>query len=108
MNNWQMEFDWEIDRARSARARGNEGQARVCARRAAGIAVREYCSRSGISITSASALDLLRQIASSADLNPAARTIAAHLLLRVDEEFKLPPEIDLIEEAIKLRDEMRG
>ena len=37
----------EFERAASARRKGNEGQARVCARRAAGIAIREYLIRRG-------------------------------------------------------------
>ena len=39
---WQAEIQAELEKAQQARARGNEGQARVCARRAAGIAAREY------------------------------------------------------------------
>ena len=38
---WQIKIKAEFDKAEQARARGNEGQARVCARRAAGIAARE-------------------------------------------------------------------
>ena len=34
---WQKDVDAEFEKAAQARARGNEGQARVCARRAAGI-----------------------------------------------------------------------
>jgi hypothetical protein len=40
------------------RARGNEGQARVCARRAAGAVLREYFQRRGLPVRSPSAYDL--------------------------------------------------
>ena len=40
--NWQLNIEAEFEKAEQARRRGNEGQARVCARRAAGIAIREY------------------------------------------------------------------
>ncbi len=46
--------------ALAARGRGNEGQARVCARRAAGVAVREYFLRLGIPIVNPGAYDLLQ------------------------------------------------
>jgi len=40
--NPQAQIDAEFKHAEQARSRGNEGQARVCARRAVGIAAREY------------------------------------------------------------------
>ena len=42
MADWQEKLNLEFQRAEDARAKNNEGQARVCARRAAGIAIREY------------------------------------------------------------------
>lgn len=57
--NFQEQIEQEFALAEQARARGNEGQARVCARRAAGIAIREYLTRRGIRPPSASAYDLL-------------------------------------------------
>jgi hypothetical protein len=95
----QAEIQAELERAEQARARGNEGQARVCARRAAGIATREYLTRQGIRPPSVSAYDLLNQLKSDPRLSPDLRTIAEHLTLRVNEEFKLPVEADLIAEA---------
>lgn len=83
---------------------GNEGQARVCARRAAGIAIREYLIRSGIRPPSRSAHDLLNLIKESAALPPDLRRIADHLTLRVTEEFKLPIEADLVAESRSLCD----
>ena len=91
----QMEFD----RATRARERGNEGQARVCARRAAGIAIREYLTRQGIRHPSASAYDLLNLIKDDPHLSSDLKQIAEHLTLRVTEEFKLPIDADLIAEA---------
>jgi hypothetical protein len=95
----QTEINAEIEKAEQARARGNEGQARVCARRAAGIAVREYLTRQGIRPPSVSAYDLLNLLKDDPRLAPDLRRIADHLTLRVTEEFKLPVDADLIEEA---------
>ena len=89
----------EFDRAVQARARGNEGQARVCARRAAGIAIREYLTRQAIRPPSSSAYDLLNLIKDDPDLSSDLKQIADHLTLRVTEEFKLPVDADLIAEA---------
>lgn len=99
MSDWKVEMQTEFDRAVQARARGNEGQARVCARRAAGIAIREYLTRQAIRPPSTSAYDLLNLIKDDARLSPDLKRIADHLTLRVTEEFKLPVNADLIAEA---------
>jgi hypothetical protein len=96
---WQTQVESEFEKAEQARARGNEGQARVCARRAAGIAVREYLTRQGIRPPSVSAYDLLNFLKEDPHLSDDLRVIANHLTLRVNEEFKLPVEADLIAEA---------
>ncbi len=96
---WQAEIKAEFEKAEQARRRGNEGQARVCARRAAGLAVREYLTRQGIRPPSVSAYDLLNRLKEDPHLSPALRRIADHLTLRVTEEFKLPVNADLVAEA---------
>ena len=92
----------EFERAAQARAKGNEGQARVCARRAAGIAIREYFTRSGVRIPTASAYDLLNMLKEDAHLPAEMKTIVEHLTARVTEEFKLPVDADLVAEAREL------
>jgi HEPN domain-containing protein len=96
---WQSEINAEFEKAEQARTRGNEGQARVCARRAAGIAVREYLTRQGIRPPSLSAYDLLNLLKDDPRLAPDLQRIAEHLTLRVTEEFKLPVNADLVAEA---------
>ena len=98
---FNAEIASEIERAEQARRSGNEGQARVCARRAAGIAIREYLHRKGITPPSISAIDLLNLIKDEPQLSPGLKLIADHLTLRVNKEFKLPVEADLIAEARK-------
>ena len=94
-------MDSEFEKAEQARARGNEGQARVCARRAAGLAIREYLTRRGIRPRSVSAYDLLNLLKDDSSLSPDLKLIADHLTLRVTEEFKLPVDADLVVEAKK-------
>ncbi len=98
---WQKQIEAEFEKAEEARARGNEGQARVCARRAAGIAVREYLLRKGIRPPSVSAYDLLNQLKTDPNLSADLRRIAEHLTLRVTEELKLPVNADLVAESRK-------
>jgi len=106
MSDWQEKIDIEFQRAEKARANKNEGQARVCARRAAGIAVREYLTRKGTPPRTASAYDLINLLKDDPLLSPDLKLIADHLTLRVTEEFKLPVDADLIAEARTLCDEL--
>jgi HEPN domain-containing protein len=104
MTDWKEKLQKEFERAESARARGNEGQARVCARRAAGIAIREYYARRGQHVRIPSAYDLLQMLADEPQISPEIRQTAEYLTLRVNEEFKLPVDVDLLVEARKLCD----
>lgn len=101
MKDWKSEIQAEFERAEQARTRGNEGQARVCARRAAGIAAREYFARRGEKVNIPSAYDLLNRLAGDPSLSSELRQSARYLTLRVNEEFKLPVDIDLVAEARK-------
>lgn len=100
----------ELDQAESARADGNEGRARVLARRAAGIALRAYLNWLGLP-TSASAYDSLLWLRDNEAMPAELRDIAAHLLTRVNEQYQLPLDVDLLEEThrlIAILDEMTG
>ena len=102
MNDSITRIELEFERAAQARSNGNEGQARVCARRAAGIALRDYFKRHGISPPSISAYDLLIFIKEDPLLPPDLKRVADHLTLRVTEEFNLPVDADLVVEARSL------
>lgn len=101
---WTQIFQKELNDARQASLAGNLGRARVCARRAAGVAAREYLLYSGITPIPDSAYDRLQLLASLPSLTLDIQQIAQHLLLRVDEDFHLPADVDLIVEAQKLAD----
>lgn len=102
MNDWQEQINAEFERAAGARSNKNEGQARVCARRAAGIAIRASLNRRGIRPPSVSAYDLLNLLKEDALLPDDLKPVVEHLTLRVTEEFKLPVEADLVADARKL------
>ena len=99
MNNWNIELQKEFEKARQARVNKNEGQARVCARRAAGIAIREYLTRQGTKVPSMSAYDLLNLLKEDPLVPADMQLIVDHLTVRVTEEFELPFDADLIAES---------
>lgn len=99
MDAWKLELETEFLRAEEARRRSNEGQARVCARRAAGLAVREYLARRGRRLPALGAYDLLHLLKEDPGLDPRLVVLLDHLTLRVNEEFKLPVDADLVAEA---------
>jgi hypothetical protein len=96
---WRNQLISEFVLAEKARAEGNEGRARVCARRAAGIAVREYFKRQGRQVPGSSAYDLLNSLVESPDTSPELKQFASDLTLRVSEDFTLPVDIDLVAES---------
>jgi hypothetical protein len=89
----------ELLLAKQSRLEGNEGRARVCARRAAGTAVKLYLENKGLTIGSENALQSLEKFKSEAGLPPRVQTAVNWLVHRVDQNYSLPAEIDLIKEA---------
>ena len=99
MNDFNTQLRNEFEKAQQARINKNEGQARVCARRAAGIAIREYMTRNGTRVPSMSAYDLINLLKEDTLLPPDLKLVTDHLTVRVTEEFQLPVDADLIAEA---------
>ena len=94
-------------RAEQARRDGNEGMARVCARRAAGAAAGEYLRRAGLAAHTA-AYDNLRLLASQAGLPDEVVEAVGNLLVRITPEHTLPGDADLIDAARRLRSLLLG
>ena len=95
----QAKIEAELAQAGRARAAGNEGMARVCARRAAGIAVRAFFLAHGQPVRSTSAVDLLEQLRLDRALPQEVRSVAEHLLQRVTPDYQLPIPADLLAET---------
>jgi hypothetical protein len=104
MNDLKTQLRNEFEKAQQARINKNEGQARVCARRAAGIAIRDYLSRKKTQVPSMSAYDLLNLLKEDALLPANLKLIVDHLTVRVTEEFELPFDADLVAESRVLCD----
>jgi hypothetical protein len=106
MDSWHSSYHHEIEQAKLTRLAGNEGRARVCARRAASILIAEYLTRQGMQAPSSSAQVRLLYLSALPGLSPAAYEITSHLLMRVDESFSLPDHIDLIADVQRLAEEL--
>lgn len=102
LESWRKSFDSEAERGQKAQAAGNQGMARVCARRAAGHLVRAYLVQAGEALAGPSALHALRQLAESNQTPQATRELAEGFLLRITPEHVLPVDIDLLDELKKL------
>jgi hypothetical protein len=89
----------ELLLAKQSRNEGNEGRARVCARRAAGAAAQAYLLKAGFADQSENVLASL--LAMKTELELPERVIWAIdcLLKRVDLDHNLPDDVDLIIEA---------
>ena len=97
--NWKIDYTHEIEQAFSALRTGNQGLARVCARRAVGVIIGEYLSRKGYPDQSHSAYERLTVFISLQDIDKYYQDIANHFLLKVDTNHNLPEGIDLINDA---------
>ena len=89
----------ELLLAKQSRLEGNEGRARVCARRAAGAAVKEYLARKGFANKPGNAIQSLLILKQSGDLPDRVLKAIDWLIQRVNEDHNLPTDVDLIHEA---------
>lgn len=105
---WLLKFNSELQRGMQARAEGNEGMARVCARRAAGEVIREYFQRKDIALARPSALNALKTLSETPDVSPRVREIATHFVWQITTEHILPGDVDLLEEVQWMAQELIG
>lgn len=93
------QIEQELTAARAARERGNEGMARVCARRAAGWAVGWVRSDSAPTSISGNAYQLLRWYSAQEEEPSGLRRAAKRLTVRITEDHTLPHPEDPLEDA---------
>lgn len=94
-----QEAEAELERARAARQAGNEGRARVCARRAAGRALQAYYRQLSGSAWVGDALAQLNRLKADEAMPPALRARAARLTTVVDFHHRLPFPEDPLADA---------
>ena len=100
----QQAIENELNRAETARKNASEGMARVCARRAAGMAVRALFTATAETSFDPSAYALLTRLQAMESTPTEIKEIAGNLLTRVTPEYQLPTQIDLIAQARLLAD----
>lgn len=105
---WRAKVTETLQQAEAARVRGNEGMARVCARRAAGWAIQAYLERKGVDLKTTSVLAQIRYLLANKP-DPELRPILEHMLQPkvrpiFEKESYFPLDVDLIAEARQLID----
>lgn len=96
---WKDYTNAELNHAELARQSGNEGRARVCARRAAGHVIKEYHRRNGDESPGEGAYSQIQHLATQPGLSDRTREILERLMLRVTPEHTLPVKADLISDV---------
>jgi len=105
---WQYKLEKELETADLARLRGNEGMARVCARRAVNAVVGEFLIRQGYEVHTPSVIARLRFLLTLSELPEKTRQVAEHFLIHLNEEHNLPIDADLVAEARWLANALLG
>ena len=105
--NWTTRYHKELEAAKLARQQGNEGRARVCARRAVGWAIQTYYQQKNIKLETPSALDHIQHLHNNSKTSPELKKQLSYFLERVQytrsgERPSLRSETDLIYEAEKI------
>jgi hypothetical protein len=89
----------ELQLGRRARLSGNEGRARVHARRAAGWAVGLQARRRGLHPGTNNAFRLLEWFAQDPSVAPPLRESALRLTVHINEDHRLPHDQDPLRDA---------
>jgi hypothetical protein len=104
----------ELQKAFDAQRSGKEGLARVCARRAAGWAIKEYIRAKGIKLDTPGALDHIKYFHNQEDTKKDIRKILLHMTQKMvkdslEEDSYWPlPDVNLVEEAHWLVENLMG
>jgi len=98
----------ELEDADQARIEGNEGRARVCARRAAGWAVSFTRSLNEEREIEANAYEMLQWLAQQADTTDDVRSAATRLTARVSLDHTLPFPEDPLDDARMIVEALLG
>ncbi len=98
MEGSSLQIQKELLLAKQSRLEGNEGRARVCARRAAGAAAQNYLYKQDPRNQERNAIQSLLEL-QDYEIPDRVRIALERLVTRVNEDHTLPGDVDLIEEA---------
>jgi HEPN domain-containing protein len=106
---WKERCQRELEQARMARQVGNEGMARVCSRRAAGVVIAEFLERDrGELPSTTSAFSLLKRLRDDSEIPQQVRAVVGHFITPINFDHELPSKADLIAEVYWLADTLLG
>lgn len=97
--NWREQIEQELAKAATGLREGNEGLARVCARRAVALGAQHRIERSGVSAPPGDAMHQLRMIQKSEGVPLWVREGAQRLLTKVTQRNQAPMSTNPIADA---------
>lgn len=98
-SDWRRYAQEELRHGELSREAGNEGRARVCARRAAGLIAEEFFNRHGIRLETSSSIVRLYKLKELPQIPTETKQVIEHFLFRTTPNHNLPINVDLIAEA---------
>lgn len=102
------QIEKELAGAREAQKSGNDGKARVCARRAAGWAITWFLSRHSKKAWGVQAMTQLTMLKEDRDFPQEVRDAAGRLTTRISGIFKYPFPTDPVEDSKLIVDYICG
>ena len=99
MERTRLQVQEELLLAKQSRQEGNQGRARVCARRAAGAAAQAYFLEVDLLPKGESVMKSLVRLGDLDQIPDRVKEAVKWLVERVDEDHSFPPGVDLIQEA---------
>ena len=97
--NWREQIEQELAKAAEGIQNGNNGLARVCARRAVALAVQQWVERSEKKVWPGDAMHQLRKIQEETTVPLPVREAAQRLLTKVTDQAQSPMTTDPIADA---------
>ena len=103
---WQEQVEQELTKAAEGLQSGNEGMARVCARRAVAVAAQEWAAQHNLPAWQGDTLHQLRKIQEQSTFPLPVREAAQRLITKVTDQTKSPMTTDPIADARVILDHL--
>jgi hypothetical protein len=106
--NRSEQIEQELIKAAKGLQNGNEGLARVCARRAVALASQQWAEQQNLATWKGDAMHHLRQIQEEMTFPLTVRAAAQRLLTKVTEQTQLPMTTDPVTDARIILDHLNA
>ena len=105
---WRDQIEQELAKASEGLKNGNDGLARVCARRAVALASQHWAEQRNLPAWQGDAIHQLRQIQGETTFTSSVREAAKRLLTKVTEQEQSPMTTDPITDAHIILDHLNS